>query len=261
MSRSDRAGRGRVFDVAARARLRAASTAGVYRLGDRGRWHALGAGVCVRLAGRAFVVSTGRVLSPSGPPLWLGGRRAVVPLAGAAVLADGPGAPPEIATLDAAFGFLAGDDADALAGDLEFLSLGEIDVTEGAGDDAYYAVPAPSLADGGDAQVPPMSADYVRLRQAPSGDYRRHGVEYDTHLVLRPDGDAGAPWAPERLRGCGIWRASRAAARDPLAGIVIDGGGGAQPRLVATRPCFTVLGIVGCLGAGLPTPASVRRRN
>ncbi len=96
-------GAGRVVDVAARARLRAPATAGIYRLGDGGRWRPMGGGVCVRLSGRAFVVSTARVLASSGQPLWLGRRGAVVPLVGAAVLASGSGAPPQIATLDAAF--------------------------------------------------------------------------------------------------------------------------------------------------------------
>lgn len=268
MSRSSGAGRVGVAHLADRARQRAGSTAGIYRLGDRDRWHAVGAGVCVRIAGRSFVISTGRVLVPPGQPLWLGGRSAVVPLVGAAVLADGPDAPPEVATLDAAFGLLAGEDAAVLAGDVAFLSLADVDLSDGTGNDVFYAVAAPAL---GDRATPgaPAPAMHVRLRPAPSGDYRRHGVDFATHLVLRPDAGAPTPppddggwqWAPDRMRGCGVWRASGAKTGDPLAGIVIDAVGGAQPRIVATRPCFTVLGIMGCLGAGLPGPASVRRPN
>lgn len=256
--------------VDARARRRATSTAGICRLDDRGGWRAVGGGVCLRLAGRAFVLSTGRVLIPSGQPLWLGGRHAVVPLVGAAVLADGPGAPPEIATLDAAFGLLAAGDADALAGDVEFLSLADVDLHHGAADDVYYAVAAPSLTASA-ADGPSVGADIVRLRQAPFTEYRRHGVVSATHLVLRPvptegpavepSGRAGNRWPVERWRGCGVWRASSARGGDPLAGIVIDAGGGAQPWIVATRPRFTVLGIMGCLNAGLPEPATGQRPN
>jgi hypothetical protein len=101
----------------------------------------------------------------------------------------------------------------------------------------------------------------VRLRLASSTGYRRFGVRRDTHLVLEPDPDVGATWAKERLRGCGVWRVSQRTGKDPLAGIVIGGEGGAQPRLVATRPCFTVVSIVGLIGAGLPETASVRRPN
>jgi hypothetical protein len=48
---------------------------------------------------------------------------------------------------------------------------------------------------------------------------------------------------------------------DPLAGIVCGAGAAAKGCLVATRPCFAILGIMGFLGAGLPEIASVRSRN
>jgi hypothetical protein len=249
-----------VADAAARAGRRAAATAGIYRLGDQGRWQALGAGVCLRVSGRGFVFSTGRVLVPSARPLWLGGRRAIVPLLGVSVLGGGPGAPPQLATLDAAFGLLAGDDAEALEGDVEFLSLADVDLYDGTRDDVYYAVAAGPLADRTSSDAPPAEAP-VTVRPAPPRDYRKHGVDFATHLVLQPERDGGWPWGLDRLRGSGIWRASGGAAADPLAGIVIDAVGGDEPRIVATRPCFTVLGIGGCLGAGLPESAPVRSRN
>jgi hypothetical protein len=133
----------------------------------------------MRIAGRAFVVSAGRVLAPRGQPRRLGGRRAVVPLPGAAVLGGRPGAPKELEALDAAFSPLAEDDVEVLAGDVEFLSLADIDVTDG---------------------VP------------------------DTIIVIATEA-------------------------------------GPQPCLVAMRPCFTILGIVGCLDAGLPGIPSVHTPN
>ena len=260
MSRSRAASRVRAADLAARARRRAAATAGIYRLGDRGLWEAVGAGVCLRVSGRAFVVSTGRVLVPSARPLWLGGRRAIVPLLGMSVLAGGPGAPPGLATLDAAFGLLAGDDADALEGDVEFLSLADVDLYDGTRDDVYYAVGAGPLAERAPGETPPPVA-HVTVWPAPPRDYAKHGVDFATHLVLRPDGGGGWPWGMDRLRGSGIWRVAGAPPADSLAGIVIDAVGGDEPRIVATRPCFTVLAIAGCLGVGMPEPATVRSRN
>ncbi len=262
MSRSSGAGRGRSLDDVARAQARAAATGGVYRLDDRGGWRSTGGAVCFRVAGRAFVLSSGGVLAPEGRQPWLGGRRALVPIAGAAILADGPDAPPEIATLDVAFGLLAREDGEALARELEFLSLNDVDLATGAGDDVYHAVAANRLAEA-EADPAPGTTDSLRLRPASSSDYRRCGVTPATHLVLRPDAgdvdiDAEAfGWLP----GCGVWRSSPATERDPLAGIVSGGEAGATGCVVATRPCFAILGIMGFLGAGLPEISSVRSRN
>lgn len=259
MSRSSRAAGAPAFDLAARARRRAACTAGIYRIDDRRGWTAVGAGVCLRLAGRAFVLSTGRVLAPHRDAPWLGRRSAAVPLVAAMILADGPGAPPEVATLDVAFALLSGDDVEVLAGELGFVSLADVAASPGEPDDTYYAVPATPVNGAGDAD-PAAHPAFLRLRAGTAADYRRHGVTSGTHLVLRSDGEADATDVRERLRGCGVWRAT-AAGRDPLAGIVTGGEGGPTPCLVATRPCFAVLGIVGCLGAGLPDVPSVRGRN
>ena len=261
MPRNDNPRASRHRDADSRARARAACTAGLYTVDARTGWRTAGAGVCFRVAGRAFVLSSGGVLAPDGPPVWLGGRRMVVPLVGAAVLGDGgPNAPPELATLDVAFGLIARDDAEGLAHDLEFASLADIDIADGHGGDRYVAVPAVPTPDAAEPERP-VAAEPVVLRPAASADYRRCGVAPATHLVLRPEVDGSAAWSPGELRGCGVWRVSARTARDPLAGIVIGGQGGTRPCLVATRPAFAILGILGFLGAGLPDVASVRRPN
>jgi hypothetical protein len=263
LSRNSGAGRARpVVEFADRARVREACTAGIYALRERAGWQAVGGGVCFRLAGRAFVVSSGRVLAPDGEPLWLGGKTAIVPLAGAAILADGPGAPPEIATMDVAFGLLRREDAEALTGDLDFLSLADVDVAEGAGDDSYYVV-GPRPLDDGPRVAAPVPQGPLRLRPASSSDYRRCGVTTATHVILRPTGGDGTGGVERgaSLRGCGVWRSSAAVPRDPLAGIVSDIEAEAHGCLIATRPCFAILGIMGFLTAGLPELSSLRSRN
>jgi hypothetical protein len=259
LPRNSGPGRHRHLDVEAHARARAASTAGLYTLDASTGWRGAGAGVCFRVGGRAFVLSTGRVLAPDGPPVWLASRRLIVPLAGAAVLGDGgPDAPPELATLDAAFGFIAPDDAQTVAHDLEFVSLADIDVADGDGGDRYLAVSAIPSADA-DRPARPVSVEPVLLQPAASTDYQRCRVGSATHLVLRPAVDSNDAWSPDGLRGCGVWRVSGRTARAPLAGIVIGGVGGARPCVVATRPAFAVLGILGFLGAGLPEVAPGHR--
>jgi hypothetical protein len=262
LSRSRGVGQGRALDVAVRASARAASTAGVYRLDHDGGWRPTGGAVCFRVAGRPFVLSSGGVLAPGGSPLWLGARRAVVPIAGAAILADGPGAPPEVATLDVAFGLLAQEDGEALADELTFLSLKDLDLADGRGDDVYHAVSANRLVEAVDES--PGTSEPLRLRPASASDYCRCGVTPVTHLVLRPAGGADADLGAEavrRLPGCGVWRSSPGSAMDPLAGIVSGGGPWPTGCLVATRPCFAILGIMGFLGAGLPEISAVRARH
>lgn len=223
-----------------------------------GCWHQLGGGVCVRIAAQAFLLSAGDVLAAVTREAWLGTIGRMVPLYGAAVLGEGPGAPPDARSLNVGFAPLLMHDI-ASPASLDCITLDAVDLEHDPKSEDYVTI-APS--------DPSAAAWTVRpARGAPRAAYGACGVGRETHVVVDVEGCV----EPTAVLGCGVWRGGRPGGPDRLTGIVAavrSLEGGRRTRIVATRAPFVVLGILGFLGvaperwlASRTAGRTVRRRH
>jgi hypothetical protein len=198
----------------------------------------VGGGVCIRIAGQAFLLSAGEVLATVTRKAWIGMAGHTAPLYGAAVLGDGPAAPPGAETLKIGFAPLMPHDLSSPDG-LACIPLEAVDLDDRVPGEEYVAIAAR------DARATAWTV--IPARTAPPAAYRACGVDRATHVIV----DVATPSEAPAWLGCGVWRRVPAPRGDALTGIVVDSrpiDGGSRTRVVATRTPFAVLAIFGFLG-------------
>jgi hypothetical protein len=234
-----------------------ACSAAVYAQDAAGADVVVGAGVCLTVGVCDFVLLAEPLLTAGPTGIWLGDRRQRIRLAGAFTMPTGPGTPPGRETLKLGFAPLQPGDVSRLG----ILPVGgdALDLDDHPRSPEYFAV----VPDAEHARAPSRA---FGLAPASADVYGACGVVPDTHLVGTLDREQGGA----DLIGCGVWR--RTAAGNLLKGVIVDthpASPDGRPCVVATHPCFCLLGMAQWLGIDPWRPpkarakrlASVRRPN